>query len=117
MSDDAEHRRDPRIARGFMVRYRLPKETAWSVSPLRDLSTSGARFLGERAFEIGVDLELQLVLPLAKDPLVLQVRVARTAPGPMNLVEYGVVFQVVEAAVQQMIDVAVAHFLRKQRKP
>ena len=116
MSDDAEHRRDPRIARGFMVRYRLPKETAWSVSPLRDLSTSGSRFLGERAFEVGTDLELQLVLPLAKEPLVLQARVARASAGPMHLVEYGVTFQVEDASVQQMIDVAVAHFLRKQRK-
>ena len=117
MSDDAEHRREPRIARGFMVRYRLPQESSWSVSPLRDLSTSGARFLGERKFDVGAELQLQLVLPLAKEPLMLKARVARATPGPMNLLEYGVLFHVDEATVQQMIDVAVGHFLRKQRKP
>ena len=54
---------------------------------------------------------------MAKEPLVLQARVARSSPGPMNLVEYGVTFQAKEASIQQMIDVAVSYFLRKQRKP
>ena len=114
---DSEHRRDPRIVRGFMLRYRRPAERAWSVSPLRDLSSSGARFIGESAFEVGNELELQLVLPMAKEPLMLQARVAWVKPGPMALVEYGIMFQSDEAGVQQMIDVAVAHFLRKLRKP
>ena len=113
---DAEHRRDPRITRGFMVRYRRPTEHGWSVSPLRDLSSSGARFLGEQPFVLGTDLDLQLVLPLAKEPLVLQARVAWMKPGPMHLTEYGVTFQTEAPGVQEIIDVAVAHFLRKQRK-
>ena len=113
---DSEHRRDPRIARGFLVRYRRPWERSWSVSPLRDLSCSGARFIGECAFEVGTELELQLVLPVAKEPLVLLACVARAKPGPMNLVEYGVTFKTEEAAIQETIDVAVAYFLRKQRK-
>ena len=113
---DAEHRRDPRIVHGFLVRYRRPAETSWSVSPLRDLSSSGARFIGEYAFEVGAELELQLVLPMAKTPLVVPAHVAWAKPGPMNLVEYGITFRAEAAGVQQMIDVAVAHFLRKQRK-
>jgi Tfp pilus assembly protein PilZ len=99
-----------------MVRYRRPSEAGWSVSPLRDLSSSGARFLGEHAFEVGAELDCQLVLPLAKEPLVLQARVAWVKPGPMHLAEYGVVFQVGHPGTQQMIDVAVAHFLHKQRQ-
>jgi hypothetical protein len=87
------------------------------VSPLRDLSSSGARFLGERAFEVGTELELQLVLPMAKEPLALQARVARAASGPMRLVEYGVVFQADDAGVRQMIADAVTHFLRTQGTP
>ena len=114
---DAEHRRAPRVARGFMVRYRRPPKQEWAVSPLKDLSSSGARFLGEHAFDVGTDLDCQLVLPLAKEPLVLQARVAWVKPGPMNLAEYGVTFQADAPGVQEMIDVAVAHFLRKQRKP
>ena len=113
---DSEHRRDPRIVRGFMVRYRRLAERLWSVSPLRDLSSSGARFIGECAFEAGTELELQLVLPMAKEPVALQARVAWVKPGPMHLAEYGITFQAEAAGVQQMIDVAVAHFLRKQRK-
>jgi len=100
-----------------MVRYRRPPEQAWSVSPLRDLSSSGARFLGERTFEVGTDLDCQLVLPLAKEPLILQARVAWVKPGPMNLAEYGVTFQADAPGVQETIDVAVAHFLRQQRQP
>ncbi|MBI4004100.1 MAG: PilZ domain-containing protein [Candidatus Omnitrophica bacterium] len=114
---DAEHRRDPRIPHGFLVRYRRPSESGWSVSPLRDLSSSGARFLGEHTFEVGTDLDCQLMLPLAREPLVLQARVAWVKPGPMNLAEYGVTFQADAPGVQEVIDVAVAHFLRKQRKP
>ena len=113
---DSEHRRAPRVVRGFMVRYRRPAEMSWSVSPLRDFSSSGARFIGEHVFEVGTELELQLVLPVAKEPLALQARVAWVKPGPMNLVEYGVTFQAEKAAVQQMIDVAVTYFLHKQRK-
>ena len=113
---DSEHRRDPRIVHGFMVRYRRPAERSWLVSPLRDLSSSGARLLGERAFEVGTELELQLVLPMEKEPLALQARVAWAKPGPMALVEYGITFQVDEAAVQETIAAAVAHFLRKQGK-
>lgn len=116
MSDN-EHRRDPRITHGFMVRYRRPPESGWSVSPLKDLSSSGARFLSEHTFEVGTELDCQLVLPLAREPLMLQARVAWVKPGPMNLAEYGVTFQADAPGAQEMIDGAVAHFLPKQRKP
>jgi len=110
-----EHRRDPRIAHGFMVRYRRPSDRGWSVSPLRDLSSSGARFLSEQAFPVGTTLNLQLVLPTTKEPLALQARVARVTPGPMDLAEYGVTFEVNAAGVQEIVT-AVTHFLHKQDK-
>lgn len=112
---DAEHRRAPRVARGFMVRYRRPSDRGWSVSPLRDLSSSGARFLSEQAFAVGTELNLQLVLPTVKEPLALQARVARVAPGPMNLAEYGVTFEADATGIQE-IAAAVAHVLHKQDK-
>lgn len=113
---DHEHRRSPRITQGFLVRYRRPGETSWFVSSLRDLSSHGVRFIGECVFDVGTELELQLVLPMAKGPLALQGRVIRTTPGPMRLTAYGVTFQAGEASVQEMIDEAVAYFLRKQRE-
>ena len=108
-----EHRRDPRIVHGFLVRYRRPSDRGWSVSPLRDLSSSGARFLSEQTFAVGTELDLQLVLPTTKEPLALQARVARVMPGPMDLAEYGVIFEVNAAAVQEIVT-ALAHFLHKQ---
>ncbi len=114
---ESEHRRDPRITRSFMVRYRA-KDTptaTWSLSPLRDLSGSGARFICEATFSVGTVLELQLLLPQAKKPLPLLGRVAWTKPGPLNLAEHGVIFEAVDAVAQQRIEAAVTYFLRKER--
>ena len=111
-----EHRQAPRVVRGFMVRYRRPSDRGWSVSPLRDLSSSGARFLSEQTFPVGTKLELRLVLPTTKEPLALQARVARIMPGPMDLAEYGVTFEVNAAGVQEIVT-ALAHFVHKQDKP
>ena len=110
---EGEHRRAPRITRGFMVRYRRPSEKGWSVSPLRDLSSAGVRFLSEQIFVVGTELNLQLVLPTTQGPLALQGRVARVRPGPMDLMEYGVTF-VVNAVAVQAINDAVEHFLHKR---
>jgi len=80
------------------------------------LSSSGARFLGEQAFTVGTELDVQLLLPLAEQPVALHARVAWVKPGPMHLTEYGVTFQVDEPGTQQVLDVAVEHFLRKPRQ-
>ena len=112
---DAEHRRNPRIARSFMARYRITtlNETMWLVSPLRDLSSTGARFLSERALIAGDLLEMQLILPVAPQPLPLTARVAWVRPGPMDMVEVGVTFNPGDSGIQQTIDDAVRHFLKK----
>ncbi|MBI4342518.1 MAG: PilZ domain-containing protein [Candidatus Omnitrophica bacterium] len=114
---DSEQRRSPRIARSFMVRYRVtvPQDTVWLVSPLRDLSSGGARLLSERPLAIGDQLELQLILPMAQQPVPLKARVAWVRPAPLGMVEIGVTFDPGDAGIQQTIDSAVAHFLRKQR--
>ena len=111
-----EHRRAPRITQSFMVRYRVLSsgQGTWEVSPLRDLSSGGARFLCESPFPVGTALELQLVLPSAKAPVPLQARVTWVRPGPLQLAEHGVAFGSVEADIQQLIDTAVAHFVRKE---
>jgi len=87
---------------------------AWSLSPLRDLSGSGARFMCEVTFPVGTSLELQLLLPPAKDPLPLAARVAWAKPGPMQLTEHGVVFEAIDATSQQLLEHAVTYFLRKE---
>ena len=115
---DAENRQSPRIARSFMVRYRLPttRQTGWLVSPLRDLSSTGVRFVCEQAFTVGVLLEMELLLPTAKQSVPLQAKVVWTKPVQWGMVELGATFEPVDATVQQRIDEAVAYSLRKQQE-
>ena len=112
-----EQRRSPRINRSFMVRYRASgtsEGATWLISPLRELSSGGARFLSERGQAVGNVLEFQLILPMSSQPVSLKARVAWVKPGPLSMVELGVTFDPGDAAIQQMIDDAVAHFLRKK---
>ena len=110
-----EHRQDPRVSHAFMVRYRCPGvgQEHWLVSPLRDLSRSGARFLSEREFPVGTVLEAQLLLPRSQRPVAVAARVTWQKPAPLHMVELGVTFDVqADEVVRQAIDLSVAHFLR-----
>lgn len=115
---DADNRQSPRIARSFMVRYRVPTpgRTGWLVSPLRDLSSSGVRFVCEKAFDVGLILEMELLLPTAKQPVPLRAKVVWTKPVQWGMVELGATFEPVDATVQQMINDAVAYSLRTQQE-
>lgn len=111
-----EQRREPRVAHAFMVRYR-DSDTGgptWLLSPLRDISRNGARFVSESAFADGAMLDLQLLLPTADHPVAVSGRIAWKHPGPMKLHEYGVTFAVDDPAKQQAIDAAVQHFLKRK---
>ena len=119
MSDDQpqdEHRRHPRVSHSFLARYRIPTagRGVWLSSPLKDLSSGGARFLSERPFEAGWDLEMQLLLPMSQQPVFLRARVAWAKPAPLGMTELGVTFDPGDAGIQRTIDESVAHFLRKQ---
>jgi len=115
---DAEHRRDPRVAHSFMVRYRSASGGAagWMMSPLRDLSVSGARFVSEQLFTVGALLEIQLVLPLSDQPAGLKAKVAWVKPAPLRLVELGVTFEQVSEETQQMVRDAVTHLLQQPQQ-
>lgn len=118
MVNEGEHRRAPRVARSVIVRYRCPEagQTVWLVSPLRDVSSGGARFLSEQTVAIGRTIEMQLMLPTASQPVSLLARVVRTKPAQTGLIEVGVTFSTADVAVQRAIDRAVAHFLHKQER-
>ena len=112
---DEEQRKSPRVPRAFIVRYRCPDAgmTGWLISPLRDLSSGGARFISEQPFTDGTVLEVQLILPVAKDPVCLKAKVAWTAPARLGMVETGVIFEPGGAAAEQAISDAVAQFLNR----
>ena len=113
-----EQRKCPRISRPFMIRYRpSDKEQAgWLVSPLRDLSSGGARFISEYPFFVGETFEMQLLLPALKEPLSLKARVAWVKTPHMSMSEIGITFDPGDTAIQQAIDQAVTYFLSKQRR-
>ena len=114
----AEQRRDPRVQRPFMLRYRSLHGAwaPWSITPVRDLSASGARFLSEHPLSVGARVELHLVLPASQQPVLLEGQVAwvkAKGAGRMGLMEVGVSFSVRDDATQQLLEAAVRHFLRR----
>ena len=113
MSTPQEQRRAQRVARSIMARYRVGTRATWLMSPLHDLSSGGARFLSEYPFTVAEQFDLQLLLPTAPQPVVVRARVAWTKPGPLQMVEVGVTFDPGDAKIQELIDVTVAHFLKK----
>ena len=114
MGDAAEQRRAPRLHRSFMVRYQPPGKTAWLMSPLRDLSSGGARFLSEHAFTAGDLFEMQLVLPSTPQPVPLKARVAWAKPWRGGLLEIGVTFSPGDAGIQRTVDDAINRLLGRQ---
>lgn len=116
--DFSEQRKSPRVEHHFMARYVVPGRSPkqWLVSPLRDLSSGGARFLSETPFAVGDTFELQLVLPNAQQPVLLKAKIAWIRPGPMSMQEVGVTFDPGDSAMQAVIDAAVARFVEKEKK-
>lgn len=108
-------RGEPRVTHAFMVRYRAPGggPAAWLLSPLKDFSRGGARFVSEAGFAEGTLLQLKLLLPTHEQPVAIAARIAWARPGPLQLHEYGVTFAVDDPALQRAIDAAVAHFTKK----
>ena len=113
-----EPRRDPRISHAFIARYRLADAPAggWLVSPLRNLSGHGARFLCEREFPVGSMLEFQLQLGLAQPPIRLRARVAWIKQAQiLKMFELGVSFESADPDAQQGLQAAVSAFMQKTK--
>jgi Tfp pilus assembly protein PilZ len=112
-----EHRRGPRVARHFLVRYRPLRDSdaEWLVSPLRDLSSGGARFLSERQFAAGDVMMMQLILPVSSQPIELKARVAWTRKSKVGtaITDLGVTFETQDVFVQRTLETAIAHLLKR----
>lgn len=115
MEEKREYREAPRIAHGFLVRYRsaAAASSGWLVSPLRDLSGTGARFLSERRCATGDPIELELMLPTSQQPVAISGMVAWAKPAQYGTMELGVTFELKDTATQRLIDAAVEVFLKK----
>jgi hypothetical protein len=77
-----------------------------------DISAVGIRFQGEELFEVSEPLELQIDLPNAREPLLLQGQVVRNQPLSSGMTDYAVEFVDVTLIQQAAIDTLVS-FLRK----
>jgi Tfp pilus assembly protein PilZ len=118
-SEPTEHRRTQRVAHAFLIRYQPPRagKPTWLSSPLRDLSSGGARFVSEHHFETGAIFDAQLLLPLSQQPVFVKVRVAWVKPWRAGLVEVGVTFDANDMAIQQAIDESVERLIHKKPSP
>ncbi len=115
----AERRGTGRIIRPLLIRYRPQGrvDLNWHMSPLRDLSQSGARFVSEQAFSLGTALEVQLTLPIRRESIRAGAKIIRTHALSPQLFEYGIAFGPLASDVQHSIDVTVDHFMKKAGRP
>ena len=113
--DGIDKRRFPRVTHAFLVRYRIPtsKGMVSRMAPVHDLSRGGARFTCEGVFEVGKQVDLQLVLPTTKHPLRIAAHVvwSKVTQRALNLTEYGVAFDVIEAGGEKLLDAALRPLL------
>ncbi|MBI4597483.1 MAG: PilZ domain-containing protein [Candidatus Omnitrophica bacterium] len=116
---ETERRGGARAPRAFLVRHRAPDAGggSWLVSPLRDLSVGGARFMTESLLlKAGDPLELQLVLPTVAHPLRLPAKVVWARAGRIaSIMELGVAFEFPDEASQAAVARATGVFQQRGR--
>jgi len=97
-----------------MARYRPRGTATWLLSPLRDLSQGGARFLCDQSFEVGTALEMEIILPMIKQPIWCPAEVAWVKPADQpGCVELGVAFQAGDDRTREALQQAVRHFMKR----
>lgn len=114
-----ERRRDSRLAQPFQVRYRLYGELteSWRTAMTVNLSASGLRFRSADLMEIGRELQVELLLPTSKEPLVLRARIIWSQPMASGVTENGAEFDDITPEQGAQIDAMVKFLLRNQPAP
>ena len=119
MSSNPEERRGaPRVAQAFIIRYRRSdiSGSSWLVSPARDLSSQGARFISEHTFQSGERLDVQLTLPSSQEPVLVKARVKWIKPIQLGMVELGVAFEAEDATTREVLERAITYVLQKRQQ-
>ena len=108
--DGTERRRFIRVQHPFTIRYRDAADPGqpWLITTVRDLSLGGVRFIADQAFDVGHAIDLQVVVPASRQSIFLKAHVVWANPkNPLlQLYEYGLAFDVIDTALQQLIDIA-----------
>jgi len=100
-----------------MLRYRRAGSAAhdWGLSPIQDLSPTGVRFIAEKPFALGSQLELSLQLPMSEEPIHLMgVVVWQRLSEHQSMAEHGVNFLKIQADVSQALNEAVKVFAQRR---
>ncbi len=113
-----EQRGAPRAERSLIARYRALESEAgpWFISPLKDVSLKGARFLTECEFKPGSRLVLHVALPSSREPRVLCATVNRIRLAADALWEVGVEFEALQPEDRRCLQEAVERVLRLRRR-
>jgi len=108
-----ERRRDHRLAQPFQARYRLYGELteSWRTMTTVNLSVSGLRFRSAGLIEVGDELQIELLLPTSREPLVVRGRIIWSQPMASGVVENGAEFIDMTPEQGIQIDTMVKFFL------
>ena len=116
LPSDRERRHAPRVENQLLVKFRLPADEKWHMTPLKDLSATGLRFMAEVPCADGTALELQLLLPTIATPLRLAGRVSWARPASIpQLYDYGVEFVDLLPTQREEIDRLVTLYRSRKR--
>jgi len=86
------------------------------MSPLRDLSEGGARFLSDQTFDAGTALDMEIILPMVRQPIWCAAVVAWVKPAEQpGCVELGVAFEA-EGKPREALGRAVQHFMSRAKQ-
>ena len=101
-----ERRRFSRTSQSLDAQYRLIGElsTSWMQVIAVNIGAAGARIRGAESMEVASLLELQVQLPGARKPLVVQGRVIWSRMQASGVTESGVEFLEITAEQQWQID-------------
>lgn len=111
----------PRIAWGFMVRFRPHANHAakWELATLKDVSEGGCSFFSGTAFRLGEVLEIEIQLPTVTDYMHFSGEVRRCEPDKKrHILRYGVAVQFtgLDEAKRRHFLLALEFLLKRQTK-
>jgi len=79
-----EKRSHPRVPRRFVMRAKPKGDMSrkWELPTIRDISLAGSYFYSGFHFEVGQELDIEVTLPVLKDPMRIMGVVRRVEAGP-----------------------------------
>jgi len=121
MNSGAERRRHPRVSRSYTMRVkeRDAQDPLWELPMMRNISVGGCYFHSTVNYQEGQCLEIEIQLPVLREPLRCTGLVRRIEPrreGMMDYVGVGLEFMDMQEDVKQKLKEVVDFTLARQQK-